>query len=104
MATVTGVSPLVETTNATIGTAVGTGTIVDDDSAPMLAIGGVSQAEGNAGTTTFTFPVTLSSPSGQTVTVNYATANGNAVAGSYYGATSCTLTFDISTDAGGAAV
>ncbi|MBV8516018.1 MAG: right-handed parallel beta-helix repeat-containing protein [Acidobacteria bacterium] len=79
--------------NATIGTASGSGTIVDDDGAPVLAIGNVSQAEGNSGTTTFSFPVTLSAPSGQTVTVQYATANGSAVAGSDYGATSGTLTF-----------
>ncbi|MBV9495282.1 MAG: right-handed parallel beta-helix repeat-containing protein, partial [Acidobacteria bacterium] len=79
--------------NATIGTAVGTGTIVDDDGAPVLSIGNVSLAEGNSGTTTFRFPVTLSSPSGQTVTVSYATANGTAIAGSDYGATSGTLTF-----------
>ena len=79
--------------NATVGTAVGTGTIADDDSAPVLAVNNVSAAEGNTGTTTFTFDVTLSAPSGQTVTVNYATSNGSAVAGSDYGATSGTLTF-----------
>jgi hypothetical protein len=80
-------------TNAMLATPVGTGTIVDDDTAPVLTIGSVSQAEGTGGATTFTFPVNLSAPSGQTVTVNYSTANGTAIAGSDYGATSGTLTF-----------
>lgn len=79
--------------NATVGTATATGTIVDDDSAPVLTIGNVSQAEGNSGSTIFSFPVNLSAPSGQTVTVDYATADGSAIAGSDYGATSGTLTF-----------
>ena len=37
----------------------GVGTIVDDD-APSLSVNNVSQLEGNAGTTPFTFTVTLS--------------------------------------------
>ncbi len=40
-----------------------------------------------------TFTVTLSNASSQTVTVNFATANGTAVAGSDYTARSGTLTF-----------
>lgn len=38
--------------------------------------------------------VTLSGPSGQTVSVDYATGNGTAIAGSDYTATSGTLSFD----------
>ena len=38
--------------------------------------------------------MTLSAASGQTVTVNYATANGTATAGSDYTATNETLTFN----------
>uniref|UniRef100_UPI00307636EA beta strand repeat-containing protein n=1 Tax=Oryzifoliimicrobium ureilyticus TaxID=3113724 RepID=UPI00307636EA len=70
-----------------------TATIVNDDAYPTLSIGDVSVAEGNSGTTTATFPVTLSAASSQTVTVNYATANGSANAGSDYVARSGTLTF-----------
>jgi hypothetical protein len=60
---------------------------------PTLSINNVSGAEGNSGTTPFNFTVTLSAPSASTVTVNYATANGTATAGSDYVATSGMLTF-----------
>lgn len=40
-----------------------------------------------------TFTVTLSASSGNTITVNYATANGSAIAPGDYVATSGTLTF-----------
>ncbi len=50
-------------------------------------------AEGNAGTAALTFTVTLGAASAQVVTVNYATADGTALAGSDYTATSGTLTF-----------
>src|SRR5215831_614843 len=43
-----------------------------------LAISDVNQVEGNSGTTTFTFIVTLSNANSQTVTVNYTTVNGTA--------------------------
>ena len=49
--------------------------------------------EGNSGTTTAAFTVTLSAASPQTVTVNYATANGTATAGSDYVAQTGTLSF-----------
>ena len=61
--------------NASITDNEGFCTIVDDDAAPSLSINDVSLAEGNSGTTAFTFSVTLSAPSGKTVTVKYATAN-----------------------------
>jgi len=80
--------------NAQIGTAIGTGSIINDDVAvtPSLAINDVSGLE-SAGT--FTFTVTLSTASANTVSVNYATANGTARAGSNrdYIATSGTLRF-----------
>jgi hypothetical protein len=59
---------------------------------PQLAISGVTTAEGNTGTTAFLFTVRLSAPSNQAVTVNYATADGSAEAGSDYQAASGTLT------------
>lgn len=49
--------------------------------------------EGDTGSKWLWFTVTLSPASSQTVTVNYATANGTATAGSDYTATSSTLTF-----------
>ncbi len=79
--------------NGTIGTAGGTGTITDDDAPPAVSIAGVSVIEGDAGTTAATFPVSLSAPSGRTVTVSVATANGTATAGADYAAASGTVTF-----------
>jgi len=82
-------------TNAVIGTASAKGTITDDDPAPTLSISDVSKSEGNSGTTSFTFHVTLSAASGRTVEVNHATADGTAtVAGNDYGAKTGTLTFN----------
>lgn len=53
--------------------------------APSLSINDVSIAEGNGGTQVLTFTVTLANPpAAQTVTVDYATANGTASAGSDY--------------------
>jgi len=79
-----------ETTTLTIGGVSATGTIVDDDLAPVLTINDVSVSEA-AGTATFT--VTLSVVSGQTVTVDYNTSNGSAQAGFDFTAISGTLTF-----------
>lgn len=70
-----------------------TGTIIDDDAAPTLTINDVSLAEGNAGTTSLTFTVSLSAASGRTVTVAYATADGTATTPGDYAAASGTLTF-----------
>lgn len=70
------------------------GTIVNDDGAPpLLTITDVTQAEGNAGSTVFTFTVTRTGGSGA-FTVDYSTADGSATAASGdYAATSGTLTF-----------
>jgi hypothetical protein len=62
--------------------------------APTVSIDDVTVTEGNAGTTDATFTISLSAASGQTVTVDYATADGTAVAPSDYAAASGTLTFD----------
>ncbi|MET0625473.1 MAG: Calx-beta domain-containing protein, partial [Pyrinomonadaceae bacterium] len=80
------------------GTALGTQktavlTVRDDDGSPSLSAGDVTVIEGNTGTTDVTFNVSLSPVSGQTVTVNYATAPGTASAGSDYTSASGTLTF-----------
>jgi hypothetical protein len=83
--------------NATLGTSTGIGTITDDDGAPSLAISDVTVTEGNTGTVNAVFTVTLSAVSGQTVTVNYATANGTASSSSDYTSRSGTLTFPAGT-------
>src|SRR6185312_4757478 len=59
-------------TNATVSGTQGasTGTIQNDDAAPVVSIANVSQSEGNSGTTAFVFTVSLSNASGLTVTVN----------------------------------
>ena len=59
-----------------------------------ISINDVSLPEGNFGTTMFTFNVTLSAASGQTVTVHYQTADGSATQPSDYTAIAdTTLTF-----------
>ncbi len=76
--------------NSTIGTATATGTITNDDVAPpptglpSISIASVSKAEGNVGTSNIVFTVTLSQPSATPVTVNFATSDLTALAGSDY--------------------
>jgi hypothetical protein len=86
---------------AKIGDSQGVVTIVDDE--PRINIAGASMAEGNSGTTLFTFTVSLSGVCDEFVTVNYATADGSGfypwsygwatTADNDYLATSGTLTF-----------
>src|SRR5207253_3071082 len=79
-------------TNATIARPQGVGTILDDDPPPSLSIADASVTEGDSSIVNSLFPVTLSTATGQTVTVSYATANGTATAADYT-TTSGTLTF-----------
>jgi large repetitive protein len=79
--------------NAVVVDGQGVGTIVNDDPLPSLSIDDVSVIEGNAGTTPAVFTVTLSAASGQTVSVNYATADGTATQPSDYTSASGTLNF-----------
>jgi hypothetical protein len=67
-------------------------TIVDDD-VPAITITDITENEGNAGTTSFTFTLTLSLVSTSVVSVDFATADGTATAGSDYSAASGTVTF-----------
>jgi uncharacterized repeat protein (TIGR01451 family) len=60
---------------------------------PSLAVNDIAIAEGNAGPTTATFTVTLSSASLAEVTVNYATQDVSATAGTDYVYTDGILTF-----------
>jgi hypothetical protein len=82
-------------TNANLADGQGLGTIQDDDLAKVSIAGNPQVVEGDVGTKTATFTVTLSTPTAFTVTVDYATKDGynSAEAGSDYEAISGTLTF-----------
>ncbi|MDT5063129.1 MAG: hypothetical protein QOH63_3588, partial [Acidobacteriota bacterium] len=68
-------------------------TITDNDSKPSITIAPTLRVtETNSGTTNAAINVSLSNPTFQVVTVDYATADGTAKAGSDYVATSGTLT------------
>ena len=69
---------------ATPGTASATQTITNDDASPAatISIGDIALDEGDAGTKTAKFLVTLSQSSPSPVTVKYRTQNGSATAGS----------------------
>ena len=67
----------------TVTTGTGTGTINNDDSA-TVALVGLTQSEGNSGTTNFVFTATLSAGVQGGFTVPVASANGTALAGTDY--------------------
>ena len=81
--------------NATLADREATGTIENDDERPRLSIADAAPVqEGNAGDTAeMTFRVSLDRTTFQTVTVDYATEDGDATAGSDYVAASGTLSF-----------
>jgi subtilisin family serine protease len=60
---------------------------------PSLTINDITLSEGNSGTLVANLTVSLSASLTNSVTVNYATANGSASAGSDYTSTNGTLTF-----------
>lgn len=84
---------LTSPTNATILDGQAVATIQNDDTA-LLGVSDVILDEGNSGIKNAVFTVFLSGPISQTVTVDYATANGNAIAGQDYKATNGSLTFN----------
>ena len=72
-------------------------TITDDEPAPPppeLSIGDASVDEGDTGSTTLNFTVTLDSAATETVTVEWATSDGTATAGTDYTAGNGTVTFN----------
>ena len=71
----------------------GTGTILDDDPQPTIAIADIAAFGGDAGTTFFDFTVTLSNPSGSPVAVDFVTSDGTATAPEDYIAAAGTITF-----------
>lgn len=80
---------------ATVADGTGVGTILDagQPTPPTIRVGDVRVTEGDAGTTTASFPVTLSAPSSDTVTVDYSTSDGSAVDVQDYQAVGGTVTF-----------
>ena len=53
---------------------------LSDDAVPALSIDDVATVEGNTGTSSFVFTVSLSRPSAAAVMIDYATADGTAAA------------------------
>ena len=79
--------------NAPLSDAQRTGTITDDDSPPSVSVADLIVTEANAGTLNAIFTIKLSRASGQSLSVNYATTDGTALAGIDYRSASGTLTF-----------
>jgi CSLREA domain-containing protein len=79
---------------ATISDADGTGTIKNDDNAPVFSINDVTHFEGNAGTTDYVFTVTKTGATAFDASVDFATADGTATtADNDYQSNSGTLDF-----------
>jgi Calx-beta domain len=78
--------------NATLGAAIATGTILDDDAALVLSVADVSVPEGNSGTKAMVFTVTASQAGGLPMSVGYTTSDGTASAPGDYLATTGTVT------------
>ena len=90
--------------NADLGASVATGTITNDDANPKLVVGDAVKLEGNSGTTPLTFTVAMVPVSVSDVTVDYATSDGTATAGSDYTGASGTLTIPAGQTSGTIAV
>lgn len=79
--------------NADLLDAQATGTIVDNDGLSALSISDQTVTEGNIGTTSMVYSVTLSPPSAAVVSVDFALIDGTATADSDYTDISDELTF-----------
>ena len=77
--------------NATIAVATGTVTVTDNDPAPTISINDVTTADETAAASNLV--ATISSASEKTITIDFASSDGTATAGSDYTATSGTITF-----------
>ena len=80
------------TGGAVLGNIFKTQLSIQDNDYPTVSIDDVTQAEGNNGTTAFTFTITSSDVMPNDVSAAYATADGTALAGSDYQTTSGTIT------------
>ena len=78
-------------TNATINDLLGQFTILDDDLPPSVSLADASTANENATSTNLV--ATLSAASERTITVDFATSDGTATAGTDYTAASGTISF-----------
>ncbi|MBX7184852.1 MAG: hypothetical protein K1Y01_06870 [Vicinamibacteria bacterium] len=78
---------------ATIFQDLGVGTILADDGL-LVSVSDQTASEGDSGTRPVSFRVTLNQPSASTVSVDWATADGTAVAPFDYGSASGTVTFN----------
>jgi hypothetical protein len=79
--------------NSRLSASTATVTVSNDD-IPRISLSGTTVIEGNSGTSNATVTVSLDKPSNKTVTVDYATQDGTATAGSDYTATRGTLIFN----------
>jgi hypothetical protein len=61
-----------------------TGTITNDDAAPVITVSDATVNEGNSGTSYAVFTLTLSKAISQAVTLSYSTADNTAISGSDY--------------------
>ena len=82
---------LQEVEHANVARATAVGTIVDDDSEPVLSIASASAVENSE---VITFEVSLSAATQEQVTVEYATASGTALSSVDFTAGSGVLTFE----------
>jgi Calx-beta domain len=85
--------------NATVGSSRGNGFINDDDG-PTISINDVSVTEGNSGTKTATFTLTLSGPSVEAIAIRAVTAPGTATASSDYNSINSVVLFQPGTVTG----
>jgi uncharacterized repeat protein (TIGR01451 family) len=84
---------LANATNAFLGVQQVIGAILNDDPQPTVSAQPSTIAEGNAYTNFITFNVALNAKSYESITVDYFTSDGTAVAGVNYYATNGTLSF-----------
>jgi hypothetical protein len=85
---------LTNTTNDIIADAQAIGTIIVNDPRAKISIDGVRTTDGNGRTPKlFSFKISLSASEAVAVTVNYATADGTAFAGSDFHSKSGSVTF-----------
>jgi hypothetical protein len=80
-------------TTPIVGQAVGPITLFQVDGPPVVSANDITVSEGSGGTASATFTVRLLAPATNEVSVDYATTDGTALAGSDYVATNGTVVF-----------